>query len=44
MDECTMIGGMSDLAIPDFDPPASCHDCGWELAACDCLPEPPDLR
>ena len=34
-------GGMSDLTIPDFDPPALCYDCRWELGACDCLPEPP---
>jgi len=33
-------GGMSDLAIPDFEPAAECHDCGWELGACDCLTEP----
>lgn len=38
-----MIGGMSDLAIPDFEPIPQCYDCGYELGACDCLPEPPDL-
>jgi hypothetical protein len=37
-----MIGGMSDLVIPDFDVPAACRDCEWELGACDCLPEPPE--
>jgi len=39
-----MIGGMSDLTIPDTDPPALCDRCRWEIGACDCLPEPPDLR
>ena len=34
-------GGMSDLAIPDFEPAPECRNCGWELAACDCLIEPP---
>lgn len=32
---------MSDLAIPDYDPPAECRDCGWELGACDCYLTPP---
>lgn len=35
-----MVGGMSDLTIPDFEPPALCYDCGWELGACDCLIDP----
>lgn len=39
-----MIGGMSDLVIPDFDPPDLCHDCDWELTLCVCLPEPPEIR
>jgi hypothetical protein len=39
-----MIGGISDLVIPEFDAPDLCHDCDYELGACDCLPEPPDLR
>lgn len=28
----------------DLDPPALCRDCYYELGACGCLPEPPDLR
>lgn len=38
-----MIGGMSDLVIPDFDLSDLCHDCHYELTLCTCLPEPPDL-
>lgn len=33
-------GGMSDLVIPEFDPPADCRNCGWELGACECLIDP----
>lgn len=39
-----MIGGMSDLAIPEYDAPAECRDCHYELGACTCLPEPPEFR
>lgn len=35
-------GGMSDLTISEWDPPADCHECGWELALCTCLPDPPN--
>lgn len=38
-----MIGGMSDLAILEWDPPALCRDCHYELGACSCLQEPPDV-
>lgn len=38
-----MIGGMSDLAILEWDPPAECRDCHYELALCSCLQDPPDL-
>lgn len=38
-----MIGGMSDLAILEWDPPAECRDCHHELGGCSCLQDPPDL-